>query len=46
LAVVSVVVRAPEVDPRDALVPPKPVPTPLPTVTVTALPSPTASAQE
>jgi rod shape-determining protein MreC len=46
LAVVSVVVRAPEVDPRDALVPPKPVPTPLPTVTVTASPSPTASAQE
>ena len=46
LGVVSVVVKAPEVDPRDALVPPKPVPTPLPTVTVTATPSPTASAQE
>ena len=46
LAVVSVVVKAPEVDPRDALVPPKPVPTPLPTVTVTASPSPAASAQE
>jgi rod shape-determining protein MreC len=46
LAVVSVVVKAPEVDPRDALVPPKPVATPLPTVTVTATPSPTASAQE
>ncbi|CAB4576956.1 MAG: cell shape-determining protein [Actinobacteria bacterium] len=46
LGVVSVVVRAPEIDPRDALVPPKPVPTPLPTVTVTATPSPTASAQE
>lgn len=46
LAVVSVVVKAPEVDPRDALVPPKPVPTPLPTVTVTASPSPTATAQE
>jgi len=46
IGVVSVVVRAPEVDPRDALVPPKPVPTPLPTVTVTATPSPTASAQE
>ena len=46
LAVVSVVVKAAEVDPRDALVPPKPVPTPLPTVTVTASPSPTASAQE
>lgn len=46
LGVVSVVVKAPEVDPRDALVPPKPVPTPLPTVTVTATPSPSASAQE
>lgn len=46
LAVVSVVVRSPEVDPRDALIPPKPVPTPLPTVTVTATPSPTSSAQE
>jgi rod shape-determining protein MreC len=46
LAVVSVVVRAPEVDPRDALVPPKPVPTPLPTVTVTVSPSPTTAAQE
>jgi rod shape-determining protein MreC len=46
LAVVSVVVKAPEVDPRDALVPPKPVPTPLPTVTVTATPSPTTSNQE
>ncbi|CAB4549217.1 MAG: cell shape-determining protein [Actinobacteria bacterium] len=46
IGVVSVVVRAPEIDPRDALVPPKPVPTPLPTVTITATPSPTASAQE
>lgn len=46
IGVVSVVVRAPEVDPRDALVPPKPLPTPLPTVTVTATPSPTASAQD
>jgi rod shape-determining protein MreC len=46
LGVVSVVVRAPEIDPRDALVPPKPLPTPLPTVTVTATPSPTTSAQE
>lgn len=46
LGVVSVVVRAPEIDPRDALVPPKPVPTPLPTVTVTVTPSPTTSAQE
>jgi rod shape-determining protein MreC len=46
IGVVSVVVKAPEVDPRDALVPPKPVPTPLPTVTITVTPSPTASAQE
>ena len=46
LAVVSVVLRSPEVDPRDALVPAKPMPTPLPTVTVTVTPSPTAAAQE
>lgn len=46
LAVVSVVLKSPELDPRDALVPVKPVPTPLPTVTVTATPSPTATAQE
>jgi rod shape-determining protein MreC len=46
LAVVSVVLRSPEVDPRDALVPAKPMPTPLPTVTVTVTPSPTATAQE
>lgn len=43
LGVVSVVVAAPSTDPRDALVPAKPVPTPIPTVTVTATPSPTAS---
>jgi rod shape-determining protein MreC len=46
LAVVSVVLRSPEKDPRDALVPAKPMPTPLPTVTVTVTPSPTAAAQE
>jgi rod shape-determining protein MreC len=46
ISIVSVVVKAPEVDPRDALVPQKPVPTPLPTVTVTATPSPTTSASE
>lgn len=45
LGVVSVVVGAPSTDPRDALVPPKPVPTPIPTVTVTAVPSPTPSSQ-
>lgn len=39
LGVVSVVVGAPAVDPRDALVPIKPKPTPIPTVTVTASPS-------
>jgi rod shape-determining protein MreC len=46
LAVVSVVLSSPEIDPRDALVPAKPMPTPLPTVTVTVTPSPTATAQE
>ena len=45
LGVVSVVVAAPTTDPRDALVPAKPVPTPIPTVTVTASPSPTASSK-
>ncbi len=44
ISIVAVVLRAPATDPRDALVPPKPVPTPLPTVTVTVTPSPTASA--
>jgi rod shape-determining protein MreC len=46
LSVVSVVLRSPEIDPRDALVPAKPVPTPLPTVTVTVTPSPTATTQD
>jgi rod shape-determining protein MreC len=45
LGVVSVVVAAPKTDPRDALVPAKPVPTPIPTVTVTASPSPTPSSK-
>jgi rod shape-determining protein MreC len=45
LGVVSVVVGAPTTDPRDALVPPKPVPTPIPTVTVTASPSPSPSSK-
>ncbi len=45
LGVVSVVVSAPAIDPRDSLVPAKPVPTPIPTVTVTATPSPTASSK-
>ena len=39
LGVVAVVLRAPEIDPRDALVPNKPVPAPVPTVTVYAQPS-------
>lgn len=43
LAVVSIVVSAPESDPRDALIPQKPQPTPIPTVTVTATPSPSPS---
>jgi rod shape-determining protein MreC len=45
LGVVSVVVAAPKTDPRDALVPAKPMPTPIPTVTVTASPSPTVSSK-
>jgi rod shape-determining protein MreC len=45
LGVVSVVVSAPAIDPRDSLVPAKPVPTPIPTVTVTVTPSPTASSK-
>lgn len=44
--VVSVVLTSPELDPRDALVPTKPVPTPIPTVTVTVTPSPVATTQE
>jgi rod shape-determining protein MreC len=44
LGVVSVVVKAPKADPRDALAPVKPAPTPIPTVTVFVTPSPSASA--
>jgi len=48
LGIVSVVISAPDADPRNALVPKAPVPTPIPTVTVYAnpseSPSPTASA--
>jgi rod shape-determining protein MreC len=44
LGVVSVVVKAPAADPRDALVPAKPVPTPVPTVTVFVTPTPSPSA--
>lgn len=40
LGVVSVVVSGEGTDPRDALVPPRPVPTPIPTVTVYVTPSP------
>ena len=39
LGVVAVVLKAPDVDPRDALVPKAPVPVPVPTVTVYAQPS-------
>ena len=39
LSVVSVVLGAPQADPRDALVPKAPVPTPIPTVTIYAKPS-------
>ncbi len=40
LGVVAVVVSGEGSDPRDALVPPKPIPTPIPTVTVFVTPSP------
>jgi rod shape-determining protein MreC len=40
LGIVAVVVSPPIIDPRDALVPPKPVPTPIPTVTIYMAPSP------
>lgn len=40
LGVVAVVVSGEGADPRDALVPPKPIPTPIPTVTVFITPSP------
>jgi rod shape-determining protein MreC len=43
LGVVSVVVRAPKADPRDALIPVKPAPTPIPTVTVFITPSPSVT---
>jgi rod shape-determining protein MreC len=43
LGVVSVVVKAPKADPRDALAPVAPVPTPIPTVTVFVTPSPSTS---
>jgi rod shape-determining protein MreC len=45
LGVVAVVIGAPSTDPRDSLIPPKPVPTPIPTVTVTATPSPSPSSK-
>ena len=44
LGVVSVVVSGAGTDPRDALVPPRPVPTPIPTVTVYVTPSPSPGA--
>lgn len=44
LGVVSVVVSGEGIDPRDALVPPRPVPTPIPTVTVYVTPSPSPGA--
>ena len=43
LGVVSVVIQAPSADPRDSLVPAKPVPTPVPTVTVFVTPTPIPS---
>jgi rod shape-determining protein MreC len=43
IGVVSVVIRAPNADPRDSLIPAKPVPTPIPTVTVFVTPTPSAS---
>jgi rod shape-determining protein MreC len=45
LGVVSVVIAMTEEDPRDALVPVKPVATPLPTVTITVTPTPTPSSK-
>jgi rod shape-determining protein MreC len=44
LDIVGVVVRAPQTDPRDEVLPPKPRPTPTPTVTVTVTPSADAPA--
>ena len=43
IGVVSVVLSAPDSDPRNALVPKAPTPTPIPTVTVFVTPSPDAS---
>lgn len=40
LGIVAVVVSPPIIDPRDALVPPKPIPTPIPTVTIYVTPTP------
>ena len=40
LGIVAVVVSPPVTDPRDALVPPKPIPTPVPTVTIYVTPNP------
>ena len=39
ISVVSVVLKGPDTDPRDALIPTKPVPIPVPTVTVFVTPS-------
>jgi rod shape-determining protein MreC len=39
ISVVSVVLKGPDADPRDSLIPAKPVPTPIPTVTVFVTPS-------
>ena len=41
LGIVAVVLTPPVTDPRDALVPQKPLPTPIPTVTIYVTPSPT-----
>lgn len=43
LGIVAVVVSPPIADPRDALVPPKPIPTPIPTVTIYVTPTPIPS---
>ncbi|MFE9097664.1 rod shape-determining protein MreC [Streptomyces sp. NPDC007264] len=43
LDIVGVVVTAPKKDPRDTVLPPKPVPKPTPTVTVTVTPSDSAT---
>ena len=44
VGVVSVVISDEGIDPRDSLVPPRPVPTPIPTVTVYVTPSPSPGA--